>query len=87
LCDQAVGIAETIRAHIEARQIVHSGNPHSVVTVSVGCCAASPRTNLTPVTLVHHADQALYQAKQIGRNRVEWHTTVLREAIEVQNVT
>ena len=43
--------------------------PSRPVTVSVGVAALD--TNFTnPTHLVQHADQALYRAKQSGRNRV-----------------
>ena len=41
-----------------------------VVTVSLGVVSMVPDQNTSPHSLVHKADQALYQAKQTGRNRV-----------------
>ncbi len=57
------GVAERIRRAVQALQGLHRP-----VTVSVGAAMAAAKTD--PADLVHRADQALYQAKQAGRNRV-----------------
>ena len=52
------------------------GIPHErsqvsdVVTISLGAATAVPRDETSPVALVAAGDQALYRAKQEGRNRV-----------------
>jgi diguanylate cyclase (GGDEF)-like protein/PAS domain S-box-containing protein len=77
--DGAVAIAEQIRAAVESLQIPNQGNPHGVVTLSVGCATQVPGQDAEPSKLVQAADSALYQAKSRGRNRVEvepQHTTV-----------
>ena len=56
-------VAERIRLAVQALQGLHRP-----VTVSVGAAMAAAETD--PADLVHRADQALYQAKQAGRNRV-----------------
>ena len=68
-CDQQVmsGIAERIRASIE-RDLCHLGQ---TVTVSVGACQAMPGEDLDQV--LQRADEALYMAKQAGRNRLMVH--------------
>ncbi|ANJ68167.1 diguanylate cyclase response regulator [Halothiobacillus diazotrophicus] len=64
-------IAERIRVTIEALNLPHA---HSTtarhVTVSIGCATSRQTDELTPERLLAAADQALYQAKQQGRNRV-----------------
>jgi diguanylate cyclase (GGDEF)-like protein len=47
------------------------GNPekHLSVTISIGACAPSERLR-TPAQVIKAADEALYRAKQAGRNRV-----------------
>ena len=63
-------IAERLRAAIEASSHQTEGGPLRV-TVSLGV-ATFPSAGLeTPEQLLEAADQALYRAKQGGRNRVE----------------
>jgi len=66
-------LLERIREGIEALHIVHPTNPPSgILTVSAGVAAlngaASEASAEPPIA---EADEALYQAKQLGRNRVE----------------
>lgn len=62
----AVVVAEKLREAIGS--IVHPGLERSV-TVSIGV-ATFPADGDSPDTLLHSADQALYEAKHAGRNRV-----------------
>ena len=68
-------VATEIRAGVEALAIPHAGiGPNSIVTVSLGVATALARVGGTirmPETLVQAADNALYRAKDRGRNRVE----------------
>lgn len=68
--DGAVALAEKLRARIESgcHDLLSDGK--SVVTASIGCaeCTASQKDIQA---LINHADQALYRAKALGRNRVE----------------
>lgn len=70
--EDAVTIAESIRAGIEAVMLPHhglEGRPNPIVTASLG--AASLRTaKTTPGQLLAEADAQLYSAKHKGRNRV-----------------
>jgi diguanylate cyclase (GGDEF)-like protein len=61
--------AERLRAAVEALAIPHPAG--GVVTVSAGVAAL--QDDGTPDDLFELADQALYRAKQNGRNRVELH--------------
>jgi diguanylate cyclase (GGDEF)-like protein len=61
--------AESLRATIERWQPKNGGSALSQVTVSVGV-AAFPAHGETWQTVLKVADQALYQAKHGGRNRV-----------------
>lgn len=67
----ATAVAERVRLAIQAMQIVHAGNAGSVVTISAGVAAMVPsRKYNSPADLILLADQALYEAKESGRNRV-----------------
>jgi diguanylate cyclase (GGDEF)-like protein len=61
--------AERMRAAIEAMAIPHPGlEPPGVVTMSGGIASFEPGDD--PASLLTRADDALYAAKQAGRNRV-----------------
>jgi diguanylate cyclase (GGDEF)-like protein/PAS domain S-box-containing protein len=69
--DGALRVASMIRATIEALQITHGGSPNNnYVTVSLGVATISPGLENDSKELVFAADQALYVAKENGRNRV-----------------
>ena len=64
-------VAERIRAAISALNIPHTDSSAAEhVTVSVGAVSADA-SKLAPNVLLLAADQALYAAKTLGRNRVE----------------
>lgn len=62
---EASQLAERLRAHV-ARRTAEQKVP---ITLSFGVSSARPGD--TPESLVKRADEALYRAKQSGRNRVE----------------
>ncbi len=62
----AANIAERLRAGIEHAAIL----PEETVTVSIGVAAWAPEDAIDPEQVLKAADQALYRAKQAGRNRV-----------------
>lgn len=69
--DHVAQAAERIRAAVEALDIPHEESPiHLRVTVSVGVASMRPdEKDASAQALIHQADQALYQAKNRGRNR------------------
>lgn len=66
----AMRIAEQIRGAVEYCSLPHLGNPHSVVTVSIGCATQSLTPESNSNLLLEAADHALYEAKSAGRNRI-----------------
>ena len=66
----AAKVAERLRTAVQALAMPHAASPVSdVVTVSVGAATMVPTGGISPLNLIAQADQALYQAKQGGRNR------------------
>lgn len=67
--DSAILVAERIRKEIENAELHYEGQDLSV-TISIGVAFCPPGTSLTAKEMVEFADQALYQSKENGRNRV-----------------
>lgn len=65
----SVFIAERICKAVAALDFTYEGK-HIPVTISVGVHSMAPKPTVSCETLIHCADQALYQAKHQGRNRV-----------------
>jgi diguanylate cyclase (GGDEF)-like protein len=63
-------VADLICGAVYRRNMTHSGNPLGILTVSVGCATMLPVPGQHLVTVIEMADEALYQAKRSGRNRV-----------------
>jgi len=69
--DYARGIPEQIRRDVLDLAIPHAGSQAAkFVTVSVGLSMARPNSTRSLVGAIQMADEALYQAKREGRNRV-----------------
>ncbi len=66
----AVALAERLRQAVQAAGLPHSASPARVVTVSVGVACLVPPRDATPDLLIGAADQALYAAKDAGRNQM-----------------
>ncbi|MBI4968585.1 MAG: diguanylate cyclase [Rhodospirillales bacterium] len=67
---EAHALGESIRRAVADLVMPHDRSAAGIVTVSVGVAALRPTDALDMAELVHQADQALYQAKALGRNRV-----------------
>jgi diguanylate cyclase (GGDEF)-like protein len=64
-------VAERVRIAVEAMHIPHGYSTASpYVTVSVGVAAVRPHSGLFPEALLDAADEAMFEAKRLGRNRV-----------------
>ena len=68
----AAHIAEAIRQQVYALQEPHSSSDTAdVVTLSLGVASIVPTSKEQSFQeLINHADQALYKAKEAGRNRI-----------------
>ncbi|MBI5919733.1 MAG: diguanylate cyclase [Nitrosomonadales bacterium] len=69
--DGAIWVANHIRQNIAELGLVHKKSSFGHVTVSCGVASLIPGEKMTPKALIAAADQALYLAKEKGRNRVE----------------
>ncbi len=70
--DNAVYVAEIIRAAIEKMNISNKHSlPAGVVTLSIGVSSTEGGTVFEPDIIVKNADEALYKAKEQGRNQVQ----------------
>ncbi len=67
----ASSIAEEICQAVRNRRLPHQHSDLGFVTISIGCATMVPRRGHAPHELVSRADQALYDAKAKGRNRIE----------------
>jgi len=72
-CDQAAteALSERMRASIDKEPVDlgQDGGPIRA-TISLGCTSVPPSNHATVKDLIRAADEALYQAKKSGRNRV-----------------
>lgn len=72
--EQAVQLAEQIRERVKALNISH--DPYrmcgysSVITLSLGVASLIPHPESNPLNLVQVADEALFESKRQGRDRV-----------------
>lgn len=71
--DVAAGryLAEAVRKSVEALNLPHAHSPSGKVTISVGVAALSDGFYETAESLLRAADEALYRAKDAGRNQVQ----------------
>lgn len=67
--DGALKVAEKARCAVEKLGVQHATSAtEPIVTLSLGAASIIPAFNTEPKALIEAADQALYQAKNAGRN-------------------
>jgi len=68
----ARAMAERLRRKVETLGLEHPcSQVNDRVTISLGVASATPERSSSPDALIEAADQAVYEAKRAGRNRVK----------------
>jgi diguanylate cyclase (GGDEF)-like protein len=68
-------VAQNIRERVKSFQLQHSASPiNQYVTLSLGVASVIPSPHNSPENLIKEADDALYLAKQNGRDRTILYT-------------
>jgi diguanylate cyclase (GGDEF)-like protein len=62
---------QRMRAGLERLAVPHPDSPFGVLTFSAGLATLEPGANRPASEVLKEADDSLYRAKQLGRNRVE----------------
>ncbi len=65
-----VQVAAEIEQNLAALMLPHPASPTGYVTLSIGVSCCAPGTDLLPEALIRSSDEALYRAKDEGRNRI-----------------
>jgi two-component system, sensor histidine kinase LadS len=63
-------IAEKLRHAVIEQQIPHTSGIDGVVTISIGVASGLPKSGVDAQKFLQLADQCLYHAKVLGRNRI-----------------
>jgi len=66
----AMDVAQRIREGLHRAELPHAASPFGLITVSIGVATLSPTPGTDGQTLLAQADEALYRAKRLGRNRI-----------------
>lgn len=65
-----LNLAENLCKEFRAIALPHEHSQYGFVTVSIGVTSIIPNLEQHPASLIQAADQAMYRAKELGRNRV-----------------
>jgi diguanylate cyclase (GGDEF)-like protein len=67
--ERVLAMVQDICNEVQRLALPHSKSPYGVVTISIGVATRWPRDGGTMEQLILDADQALYRAKEGGRNQ------------------
>jgi two-component system, cell cycle response regulator len=77
--ETAAAAAERLRRNIEEMKIPHTSREEpEIITISVGLAELRPGNGKSAEDLLKEADEALYEAKESGRNRVRVNDSCFR---------
>lgn len=68
----ALILAQRLTDEVASLQLRHEASDLGFVTISIGVAMTIPSKEGSPLSLLDHADQALYKSKALGRNRVTY---------------
>lgn len=81
--EEAITIGETLRHAVAAMRLPHAENTcGGIQTVSIGVASTIPAADEPPLSLLKSCDEALYFAKQQGRNQVKAASAILSAEFE-----
>ena len=72
----AQAVAAELLSAVRSLAIPHDAWERGIVTISIGMATSAPLPLIDPTALIEKADQALYAAKQAGRDRAHMNEAV-----------